>query len=131
MSDDKAPQDQADVVNDKPEMTEKPEVVEEAAPNGAEVEDKPDDEAAPGRPRKPSKEGITAPTNPFTGTKAPKWEIAPFDSLRYLDIDLHCEDPSVVSKAVLNKDYNRYLDVLPNPFTRVQLPEIEGDPTTS
>ncbi len=34
-------------------------------------------------------------------------------------------------RCVRNKTHNRFLDVLPNPRTRVHLDEIPGDPTST
>lgn len=59
------------------------------------------------------------------------FKIAPCDSQRYKKLPLNKQPHSAVPKEVRNKVHNRHLDVLPNPKTRVPLPEVNGDATTS
>ena len=59
------------------------------------------------------------------------WYITPFDSQRYVDLSYNEEPVTVIPECVRSKVFNRFMDVLPNPRSRVQLPEDPRDPTAS
>eukprot|EP00730_Choanoeca_flexa_P017386 TRINITY_DN8366_c0_g1_i8.p1 TRINITY_DN8366_c0_g1~~TRINITY_DN8366_c0_g1_i8.p1 ORF type:complete len:791 (+),score=208.37 TRINITY_DN8366_c0_g1_i8:215-2587(+) len=56
---------------------------------------------------------------------------APMDTKRFKSISQNVQKHEVIPQEVRNKRYNRHMDVLPNPATRVQLPAINNDVTTS
>lgn len=57
------------------------------------------------------------------------WHITPFDSQRYVDIKYNEEPVDVIPECVRSKVFNRFMDVLPNPRSRVKLPHDPRDPT--
>eukprot|EP00051_Salpingoeca_urceolata_P012884 m.160737 g.160737 ORF g.160737 m.160737 type:complete len:314 (+) comp17630_c0_seq4:1070-2011(+) len=65
-------------------------------------------------------------TEPAARTEAAVWEVAPFDVARYNRIDYNLCPKELVPRPVRNKKYNRFMDILPNPNTRVPLQRV-GD----
>lgn len=59
----------------------------------------------------------------------PVWHLAPFDNPRYVDLSYNEEAPSAIPECVRSKVFNRFMDVLPNPRTRVKLSVDQRDPT--
>lgn len=63
------------------------------------------------------------------------WKIAPVDTDAFKRISQNVQPKEAVPADVCNKKFNRHLDVLPNPRTRVEVPmtQTEGvdDPTTA
>nr|BAJ52656.1 protein tyrosine phosphatase [Monosiga ovata] len=59
------------------------------------------------------------------------WRIAPLDVARYKALNQNRCAVEQVPKCVQNKEYNRHLDVLPNPTSRVPLSPIPGDETST
>eukprot|EP00045_Choanoeca_perplexa_P009387 m.90347 g.90347 ORF g.90347 m.90347 type:complete len:689 (+) comp14877_c0_seq2:208-2274(+) len=57
--------------------------------------------------------------------------LAPLDTKRFKKLSQNVEKHEAIPEAVRNKRYNRHMDVLPNPATRVQLPVLKEDVTTS
>ena len=57
--------------------------------------------------------------------------VAPLDTQRFKKISQNVQKHEAIPEPVRNKRYNRHMDVLPNPATRVQLPAINDDVTTS
>ena len=58
-----------------------------------------------------------------------QWSMAPFDNLRYVDLSFNEESALSIPPWVRNKQYNRFMDVLPNPKSRVILPCEDQDAT--
>jgi protein tyrosine phosphatase len=58
------------------------------------------------------------------------WVITPFENERYVEIPYNEEPASVIPECVRSKIFNRFMDVLPNPRTRVKLSFDELDPTS-
>ncbi|EDQ86792.1 uncharacterized protein MONBRDRAFT_38265 [Monosiga brevicollis MX1] len=59
------------------------------------------------------------------------FHIAPLDTARFKRISQNVQPHSAVPEAVRNKRFNRHMDVLPHPETRVQLPTIGNDPASA
>ena len=86
------------------------------------------------KPAAPSNDDRKKPTRGTEKVKEEKadpnaiWQIGECDLFKYemLDDCLAFEDEIPV--AVRNKVHNRYMDILPNPKTRVPLPAIAGIP---
>ena len=57
--------------------------------------------------------------------------LAPLDVKRFKKINQNVQPQECVPEPVRNKRFNRHMDVLPNPETRVPLPEISDDATSS
>lgn len=55
------------------------------------------------------------------------WRIGPCDGTEFELVDNNLVDVNVLPVGVRNKKYNRFLDILPNPVTRVPLPRINDD----
>ena len=60
-----------------------------------------------------------------------RWHVAPMDTGRFKALSQNKQPQSVVPEIVCNKKYNRHLDVLPNPTTRVPLSAVPGDATST
>lgn len=58
------------------------------------------------------------------------WKIGPCKPSLYATMDKCKEHPSVVIEEVRNNQYNRYMDMLPNPRTKVVLPVINNQVET-
>jgi len=58
------------------------------------------------------------------------WNIGPCDMLAFADLDDNLTWEDEIPECVRSKVYNRYMDILPNPKTRVNLPIIKDDPKT-
>ena len=59
-----------------------------------------------------------------------KWTINTPSNKTFESIDNNLVDPSLIKEAVRNKVHNRFMDILPNPATRVRLSLIKTDPTS-
>jgi len=58
--------------------------------------------------------------------------LAPIDLTRFKALSQNVQGKDAVPEAVYNKKFNRHLDVLPDPRTRVPVPQAEdGDETTA
>ena len=62
--------------------------------------------------------------------KGTKWMIGPCRTAEYRRIDKRILPPSVVPIEVRNSQFNRHMDILPNPSTAVSMPLVNGDVTT-
>jgi protein tyrosine phosphatase len=62
-------------------------------------------------------------------SELPVWHLAPFDNPRYVDLSYNEEVASAIPECVRSKVFNRFMDVLPNPTTRVKLSPNPRDPT--
>lgn len=58
------------------------------------------------------------------------WEIGPCDVVEFKLIDDNLTFEDDIPEAVRNKIHNRYMDILPNPRTRINLPLIANDKTS-
>eukprot|EP00035_Acanthoeca_spectabilis_P014701 m.285279 g.285279 ORF g.285279 m.285279 type:complete len:738 (+) comp16200_c2_seq1:85-2298(+) len=58
------------------------------------------------------------------------WNIGPCDMVAFADLDDNLTWEDEIPECVRSKVYNRYMDILPNPKTRVPLPVINSDPRT-
>ena len=57
-------------------------------------------------------------------------EITPLDEAKFETLDV-CKTHAIeLPDYARGRKLNRYSDILPNPLTRVRLPEINGDPTS-
>jgi len=63
--------------------------------------------------------------------KVKAWSIGARDVKKFEGIDNHLASVSEIPAPVRNKTHNRYMDILPNPKTRVPLSEQPGDPTST
>eukprot|EP00049_Salpingoeca_infusionum_P018665 m.358235 g.358235 ORF g.358235 m.358235 type:complete len:766 (+) comp18079_c0_seq1:269-2566(+) len=59
------------------------------------------------------------------------WSLSPLDMGGFKALSQNIQKHECVPEAVRNKKFNRHLDVLPDPRTRVNLPMINGDETTT
>lgn len=58
------------------------------------------------------------------------WHIGPCDKVAYTFLDDNLTEPEELPEYARGKYLNRYIDILPNPATRVKLPARVGAPAT-
>jgi protein tyrosine phosphatase len=54
------------------------------------------------------------------------WILAPLEGFRFSSLDFNVEKEDVVPECVRSKAFNRFMDVLPNPATRVPVAQWRG-----
>eukprot|EP00037_Helgoeca_nana_P015360 m.143421 g.143421 ORF g.143421 m.143421 type:complete len:728 (+) comp22984_c0_seq2:83-2266(+) len=62
--------------------------------------------------------------------KQREWSIGPCDMVAFADLDDNLTWEDEIPECVRSKVYNRYMDILPNPETRVHLKILNDDPRT-
>jgi protein tyrosine phosphatase len=75
--------------------------------------------------------GFVPPKEEAKVVTVKQWHIGACDAKGYDDLDFMLVEESDIPPDARDKLHNRYLDILPTPRTRVQLPEIVGIPGSS
>lgn len=59
------------------------------------------------------------------------WQLGARDVGAYEVLDDNLSQVEDIPECARNKMHNRFMDIIPNPASRVMLPEVDGDPTTA
>lgn len=66
----------------------------------------------------------------FTVKNKARWTVVTASNAKFEKLDNNLVKPDKIPEAVRNKQHNRFMDIVPNPQTRVQMSSLPGDPTS-